>query len=526
VHVPAAIDARRITMASKGVSSVMAVMPIQNATTVPIPGGKTPDLIPGRPDAAPPAPLDLPRLVMRRASVVAVAFLLLLLVLGAIAARSDTRDEISGALAFARMEQLLRGLPAGDAAALDALRRLPPLRHVTLRVTDAAGRVLSGASEPPPSGPMRWLMRLTLGGDAESSEQTVSSSIPRDHGGDWTATFVASPESEQHEALSNLLGLFVLLAASSLVMLAVMQWNVQRAFRPLREMLAAIARIEHHDAAGVQALPAMPIRELEVVAGALKRLAASLERAETGRRTLSQKILGLQEDERQRLARELHDEFGQRLTALRVDVAWLQRTQGASAEAGSVLSGMNEQIARIQADVRNTLARLQPFAANADTPDSAGRLAALLATLAASWSRPGAGGMRCDARVTRCGTSEQASLAGLMLPGAVLLALYRISQEAITNAARHAGGGRVLVTVDIDDSEPGTVTLRWSAGDDGHGLDEPERALQRGSGLAGIRERVWALDGSFEWTPRNPPPMRGLRLGARLCWPSVGKDPS
>ena len=141
-------------------------------------------------------PLDLPRLVMRRASVVAVAFLLMLLVLGAIAARSDTRDEIAGAL-----------------------------------------------------------------GDAASTEQTVSWRVERGARGPWAATLVASPESEQHEALSNLLGLFLLVAASSVV------------------MLAAIARIERQDPAGVQALPTMPIRELETMAGALKRLACNRWRA-------------------------------------------------------------------------------------------------------------------------------------------------------------------------------------------------------------------------------------------------------
>ena len=184
-----------------------------------------------------------------------------------------------------------------------------------------------------------------------------------------------------------------------------------------------------------------------------------------------------------------------------------------------------EQIARIQADVRDTLARLQPLAGSGSgEPDSAGRLAALLDTLAASWSRPGADGLRCEARVTRCGALAGESLAGLQIPAAVLLALYRISQEAITNAVRHADGRHVLVTVDIDDRQPGQVSLHWCASDDGGGLAQPEHALQRGSGLAGIRERVWALDGTFEWIPSNPSPMPGLRMDARLAWNTPTKD--
>ena len=366
-------------------------------------------------------------------------------------------------------------------------------------------------------------MRATLGSDGETAGQTVSWPIQRANGRAWTATLVASPDSEQREALMNLLGLFGLLMASSVLMLAAMQWNVRRAFAPLQAMLAAIARIERQDPAGVQALPTMPIRELDAIAGALKRLASSLEQAEEARRMLSRKILGLQEDERQRMARDLHDEFGQRLTALRADAAWLHKRVGGDDEAGRALAGMSDQIGRIQLDVRGMLARLQPLADADGGTETVGRLAELLAALASSWSRAGVGGLQCETRVARAGALQQAPspaapLEDLRLPRAVVLALYRISQEAFTNAVRHGGGRRALVDVEIDDSVPDAITLDWSARDDGTGLLRPESALQRGSGLAGIKERVWALDGEFDWAPANPSPMRGLRLHARLSW--------
>jgi two-component system sensor histidine kinase UhpB len=503
----------------------MASMSSIDATTVPVTAGKTPDIVPDAPVARAAAPLDLPRLVMRRALVVAAVFLLLSLALGLVAARRDTQAEISGALAFARVEQQMRELPADDAAALESLRRLGELRHVRLRLADADGRVLFGADEPPPAASVRWLTHATLGRNAESAEQTVSWAIQRATGRPWTATLLASPESEQREALSNLLGLFALLSASSLLMLAGMQWNVRRAFRPLQAMLAAIARIEHQDLAGVQALPGMPIRELEAISGALKQLASSLERAEEARRALSNKILSLQEDERQRMARDLHDEFGQRLTALRVDAAWLQKRLGGDGEAAGVVAGMSDQIARVQRDVREMLARLHPLAGAEGETDSTGRLASLLDELASSWSRTGHGRLRCEARVSRVaplptGTAgrPEAGLDDLGLPRAVVLALYRMSQEAFTNAVRHCGGRNARVVVEIDDSRPASVHLQWSASDDGHGLQQPESALQRGNGLAGIKERVWALEGEFDWMPTSPGPMRGLGMRASLRW--------
>jgi two-component system sensor histidine kinase UhpB len=385
--------------------------------------------------------------------------------------------------------------------------------------------------------------------------QTVSWPLPRADGRTWTAVVTPSADSEEREALQNLLGLFALLAACSAAMLVVMRVNVRRAFRPLESLLAAIAGIEREDLAAVKALPSMPIRELEAMSQALRRLASSLEQAEEARRLLARQVLTLQEDERQRLARDLHDEFGQRLTALRADASWLRRRVSGDESAVAVAQGMDEHIARIQRDVRDLLVRLQPLggegrgemdrnpqthgapASGRASPDpasrhsgidgteSATRLAALLDDLAASWSRPDGSGLRCEASVGvadslhardgRPGMDE-----GPRLPRSLVLAIYRMSQEACTNAARHAGARCVTLDVAIEPDATGALSVDWTAADDGTGLVDTEGALHRGNGLAGMRERAWAHGGSFDWSPSNPPPMPGLRLHARFtCAP-------
>jgi two-component system sensor histidine kinase UhpB len=470
-------------------------------------------------------PIDLPRLVLRRALPVALVFLLLTLVLGLLAVRSDTRAEIAAALELARLGERVRELPQDDAEALASLARVGPLRHVQLQVTDAGGRVLLQRAQPEPAAPWRWLMALSLRAGDTAPGQTVTWTIPRAGTGAWRATVEASPASEEREALNNLVVLFGLLAACSLLMLAVMRWNVRRALHPLQVMLGAIARIEREDLEGVHALPPMPIRELEATSAALRRLAASLARAEEARRLLAQKVHTLQEDERQRLARDLHDEFGQRLTALRADAAWLRLRQAADGEGAAVAAAMGEQIARIQQDVRSMLARLQPLAAADATPtgergETLRRLEELLHALAASWSRLGAGVRDCAVRVEAVLPGRAQDAGGLVLPRELVLGLYRISQEAFTNAARHADAKRseivVRVREDEDDVTGHTLVIEWSARDDGRGLQHPESALQRGNGLAGMRERVWALGGEFSWQAAHPPPMSGLALQARL----------
>jgi len=243
-------------------------MSATDATAIPISPGNLPEVRPRRASAA---PLALARLVMRGALLVAGAFLLLSLALGLLAARSDTRAEVSAALALARVEQRLAALPADDTRALEALRAIGALRHVRLRVTDADGRVLFDTAPPPPASLLRWLMPRAL--PAAAVGQTVSWNLRRGGDTSWTATLTPAPESEQREALANLLGLFGLLAACSVLMLAVMRWRVRRAFRPLQDLLAAIAGIERQDLAGVKALPPMPVLELEATSAALKQLA-------------------------------------------------------------------------------------------------------------------------------------------------------------------------------------------------------------------------------------------------------------
>ncbi|WP_157270899.1 sensor histidine kinase [Azohydromonas aeria] len=462
----------------------------------------------------PPLPMELPRLVMRRALAVALGALALCLVLGLLRMREDTQREMEGSLALARAGATLATIATQDhAAALAALRSLPGLRHMRLSVRDTQGRILLGpedAAAPQRAGAWARLAAL-LGLPAPTP--AVSWTVPRPDGLPWTVELAASPDSELHEALSNLAGTFTLLALCCLLMLAVMRWNVRRSLRPLQALLGAIARVERRDMASMHALPPMPIRELEAIARALKHLVAEQERSEDARRLLSLRLLSLREDERQRLARDLHDEFGQRLTALRVDAAWLTRRLQEQPALQGVAAGMGEQVAQVQEDVRKLLARLRPF--DTACPDSAeptlGRLRQMLQELVAGWSAAAHGhGPHIELAIT---TADDT----LALPQEMVLGLYRMSQEALTNVARHAGAQHVRLALHVEDGGGQALRLQWSVQDDGCGLDNLEAAMQRGSGLAGIKERVWALGGEFDWgTADTSHAAGGLRL--RACF--------
>jgi two-component system sensor histidine kinase UhpB len=468
---------------------------------------------------------------MRGALVVVTIALLVGLLLGLWRARTDMGDELAGALTLARISALLASSHDFDDAALiaalgtalegDGLPEEAASRHLSLRIVDAFGRVrLALADEPPQRDGMAMLTALADRLFPPPHDRRVRATLLRPDGSHWQVEWTASHDYEQREALAQLLDSMLLLTACSALLLLVMRWRLQRAFRPLALLLAAIERVERQDRRALRALPTMPVRELEAVAGALRQLGGALDEAEAQRRQLAAQVQTLQEDERSRLARELHDELGQHLTALRVDAAWLERRLAQSPETPpelrGVVAGMSGQCERIQAEVRSLLGRLRPLGAAVTEPsalhESAERLRGLLESLVSAWVQSPGQATRFELRFDVQGLPWDTPL-----PRELVLAVYRISQEALTNVARHAQAGEARLAVRVARPMGGgrdDGVLDWSVEDDGRGLDGPG-AWSRGNGLAGIKERVWAVGGDLLLeSPVDG--RRGVRLSAGL----------
>lgn len=406
----------------------------------------------------------------RRATLLVLAVLSVAAAAGWLRMLTDIDDEIAAAGALARRWNVLADPGPDDEAALRQIADAAPLRHLDLRVTDAAGRDL--VPQPP--------------GRRIDTPPVARWTVVRPSGEPWHVSVHLRDADERREALESLaeqLG-FLLLCGAGL--LTVQQVNLRHALAPWRGMQAAIARLESGDTHALRALPQMPVLELETTASALRHLAESLDAEQARRRVLSQQLISLQEDERQRLARDLHDEFGQRLTALRLHAHWLSR-QGLGDATGEVLRDMEAQVARLQADVRDWLARLQPFGGASETTLSA--LAAALHTLAQGFgvAEP-ARGPQVQVDVA---SLENAAASTQPLGQGLALAVYRMSQEALTNAVRHASAARVQLRVALEAGSCAPARLLWRVSDDGRGLQDVRAAAQRGTGLAGLRERAW-----------------------------------
>ncbi len=255
-------------------------------------------------------------------------------------------------------------------------------------------------------------------------------------------------------------GLLVTLAVD-LVLLAVV-------LAPLRKLAALMGDIDPMRP-GQRALAGnWASSETIAVAQALNTM---LDRIETERRESAHRALAAQESERLRIARELHDEVGQTLTAVALRA---ERAVGELPAQAPALREIVDTVHRSLDDVRRIARELRPEAL-----DDLGLVDALI-SLCLRMERQGA------VRVLR-------ELEGGLPPlsSEVELVIYRVAQEALTNALRHSGASQVRVALG-----PASEGIALTIADNGRGLPQPMPAET--SGLAGMRERAILIGAALE----------------------------
>ena len=223
---------------------------------------------------------------------------------------------------------------------------------------------------------------------------------------------------------------------------------------------------------------------------------AGLAAALAENRRLGRQAVELQEAERRALAREMHDELGQYLVAIRMDATAIR--DGANSNRENVCDAaamIVRHVDHAQSAVRDIIGRLRPAGL-----DELG-LAAALENCVEEWRRRLAG---VDVELLVQGDLDN-------LGEDISLVLYRLTQESLTNAFRHAAAARMRIMLTEDQEPAGVRTITFAAEDDGCGTTMPPNG--RGFGLAGMRERVQSLGGDFVV---DSSPGAGFRLRATI----------
>ena len=216
-----------------------------------------------------------------------------------------------------------------------------------------------------------------------------------------------------------------------------------------------------------------------------------LTRSHDQLRQLSAALQTIREEERTHIARELHDDLGQLLASLRMDLTLLQQADGTPSDSLRLMRGMEDNLLTAITSLRRIATNLRPRAL-----DEGGLYFALQ-------------GLRDDF-VERYGipTTLLADEAELRLDDAASTAIFRIVQEALTNIARHAQATRVMMNLFRLDGEL-LVTIR----DDGRGILPEDMEKAESLGLIGMRERVWAMKGDITIGADEP---QGTRIDVIL----------
>jgi signal transduction histidine kinase len=257
-------------------------------------------------------------------------------------------------------------------------------------------------------------------------------------------------------------------------------------------VLAAGARARYHTAINVVNILVVTVVAVGLLARNLKRSVSQARQAEREIRALSARLIDAQEEERARLARELHDDLSQQIAALSIGMSNLKREiPPEQAEAREQSDRLQQKLVQAAESIRRLSHELHPAVL-----EHSGLAAALRAYCAEF------------ASLTGIHVTFQAHGSFERLPSPVALCVFRISQEALQNVAKHAQAGEAQVELSRADG-----ILCLSVSDRGAGIQPGRAGTGAGLGLVSIKERTRLVNGACEIQSK---PSQGTTVRVRI----------
>ena len=426
------------------------------------------------------------------------AFVAVLIAAALVNVRASAREEVHAANRVA--SQLLGRLAriysneGGPELVLQFLQQLGRVRSNDIILRTAAGEELYRS--PPPTWKAgreapEWFAHLL-------APQTARYTFPLPGG----VQLIVEAQSSRAvlDAWDDVTRLFAVAAIMLSVANGLALWLIGRTLAPFPIIADGLERIQRGELAF--RLPELAGSEAQAMGVAFNRMAQAVEdkvhaerkarEAETRleeRREMAHLVEQRLEEERRLIAHELHDEFGQSVTAIRSLALAIKNNEreSATSETAQLIS---DEAARLYDAMHGLIPRLSPLSL-----DTLG-LAETLQNLVRDWQR----------RYPSISLTFQHDLSADLGPS-VALAIYRVVQEGLINALRHAQASNVEIRLESD-----TQRIRVTVSDDGVGLLQ-ERPRSGCFGLRGLAARVAHLGGALKIGNREP---RGARLTAEI----------
>jgi signal transduction histidine kinase len=318
--------------------------------------------------------------------------------------------------------------------------------------------------------------------DAKASASYAISYRGKQYG---TVVTSSEPLATANQAWTTIAPMLGLSAALIAALCMVTYWVIDRALAPTKEILGGLNRLARGELEC--RLPAFRLAELNRISEVFNALSHDLFKATADRSELARKLVDAQEQERRHIARELHDDVAQRLSGINAVAACVRskvnRNDFSATQDAAELEAMTSEL---MISLRKTLAYLRP-----PEIDDLGLIQSLR-NLVEKYNSLAQGGTRYTLETN--GDLED-------LSSEASAHVYRIVQEALNNAARHADASNVNVML-LKFRDSGADKIELAVDDDGCGGASQNTSTFGGWGMIGMRERVLALSGRFAAGPK------------------------
>jgi len=361
---------------------------------------------------------------------------------------------------------------------------LEQTRHLSIQLQQPDGKIINFAAADKANDdmlPPHWFVNL-LSAQVPKIEQHINNSA----GDSVNLIIQANPIDEISEAWQESRAFFMTLVIMTAITFLAVNLLFNKTLAAIGVIVEALKAIEQGNYQ--HKLAAFSIQEYDSIAKAINHMSGVLAATSKENQALTRHTLEIQEEERQHLAKELHDELGQSLTAIRVMATTIKNDKANTEQIADTISSVCEHLITV---VRSMMRNLHPLALT-----ELG-LKAGLEDLLNHWSQrhPELSlTLNCPDNVDK-------------LEQKITIQVFRIVQECLTNIIRHAQAANAEISLDITPDQILCVEVR----DNGEGCSLNE--TKKGFGLLGIRERILSLGGELSIKTAH---QQGLALFAKI----------
>ena len=374
------------------------------------------------------------------------------------------------------------------------LQNLVHMRHIKIEFFNVEGKLLDSnisevkiANQAPD-----WFVSLLSSISDPWEPKRLPVVILGDHKGDIVIS--PDPSYEYGEIWNQLKDTLQLIGTFFILINALIVWILSSALNPIEHILFSLNQLEEGNLK--TRIPHLKTKEVRLIGQKFNRMVKILEETIVKNHTLSQQLINLQETERKKLARDLHDEFGQSLTAIHADAAVLK-----------ILA--NKDYPKIKPSV-DAISHLSKYLMEL-VSGMLGRLK--LGVLSELGLEEGLVDLIKTWQLRHPKIKLQYDLHLRSLPKVsetISVSTYRIVQECLTNISRHARAKHVAIQIKYEAKNKLNRFIDINIQDDGVGFSKPHRD---GFGLLGIKERIYEIHGKINIISK---PKLGTALSIQL----------